>query len=46
MNITNDRKPWPDVLTLSTTFNGLSASRNLFSKAEICQLDASGNQRI
>ena len=38
-------KPWPDVLTLSTTFYDLSVSRNLFSKTEMRQSGASGNQR-
>ena len=39
-------KRWPDVLALSTTFNDLSVSRNLFSKVKWRQFGASGNERI
>ena len=41
-----DRKTAADPLTLSTTFDDFSVSRNLFSKAEMRQLGANGNQRI
>ena len=39
-----DKKPWPDVLTLSTTFYDVSVSWNLFSKAEMRRFGASGTK--
>ena len=39
-------KPTPDVLTLITTSYDVSVSRNPFSKAEMRQFGASGNQCI
>ena len=39
-----DIKIAADLLTLSTTFYGLSDSRNLFSKSEIRQFGASGTK--
>ena len=35
-------KPRPDILTLSNTFNDLSVSYNLFSKAGMRQFGAAG----
>ena len=39
-------KPRHDLLTLTTTFYDASVSRNFFSKAEMRQFGASGNQHI
>ena len=39
-------KPRLDVLTLYTSFYDLSVSRNLFSKAEIRQFEASGTEKL
>ena len=41
-----DRKPRPDLLTVSTTFYDLSVSRNRFSKAEMRQFGASGTEGL
>ena len=39
-------KPWPDLLTLSSTLYDLSVSHNLFLKAEMRQLGALGNEEL
>ena len=41
-----DKKPGPDLLTILRSFNNLSISHNLFSKAEKRQFGASGSAEL
>ena len=42
----NSSKPWPDLMTLSPTFDHLSVSRNLFSKPKMGQFGVAGTEGL